>query len=50
MAFHLTSQFLNAIWYNNSYFDGNFRTGRTQLAVVRLHVESDDRAITGYEQ
>ena len=47
MVFHLTSQFLDTIWYVNSYFEGNFWKGRTQLIVVRLHVE---RVIIGYEQ
>lgn len=49
MTFHLTRQFLNEIWYNNSYLEGNFWKGRKQLIVVRFHVESDDRAVTGYD-
>lgn len=53
MAFHITSKFLfgliKGVWYINSYFEGDFQKGRTQLRVA-LDMESGDTAITGYEQ
>lgn len=54
MAFYTTSKFLfgliKGVGYINSYFEGDFQKGRTQLIVAALHMESGDTAITGYEQ